>query len=130
MVEIHPVAGSGPIFTGNSQGTHLANLWLEIEDNDEAIIEATNLNTCLIEVCVFSSAAGATGVVGIRTTAAGGGGRSPEIRRCSFETRDANLGHGMYFEGGFLQNARIHDNDIFADAGIYIGVGSSSQTVI
>lgn len=116
--------------TENAQAVHLANLWMELPVDDAAIIDARELNSCLIEDCVFRPGGGVD-VVGIRTAVAAGGAKRPEIRRCSFETGDINLAHGMLFQGEYLQNARIHDNDIFAKVGIEIAAATTpAQAVI
>lgn len=130
MVEIHPVAGKGPIFTGNSQGTHLANLWLEIEDANTAIIDAGVLSSAVIEHCTFRKGADVVGMTGIETDDS----HLLEVRHCSFESGVTDFAYGMYFRGGadkYLHNARIHDNVIFADVGIWIeGTCTASEAVI
>ena len=127
-VEIHPVDGSGPIFTGNSQGTHLASLWLEIEEANIAIIDAGVLSSALIEDCTFRKGAAGAGMTGIEIDDS----HHAEIRRCSFESSVAtDLAIGIHGTAGFLHNARIHDNVIFADIGILIAVGcQAAQAVI
>ncbi|GAI38326.1 unnamed protein product, partial [marine sediment metagenome] len=134
QVEIHPTDPAATCIFGpnteNSQGTHLANLWMELPVDNAAIIEARELNSCIIEDCVFRPGGGAD-VIGIRTAVAAGGAKRPEIRRCSFESGDVDLAYAMYFQGTMLQNARIHDNDIIAKAGIYIAaLTPADQTVI
>lgn len=134
MVRIKPDAGTvedpvSCIFKGNSQGTHLANLWMEIADNDKAIIDAGVLNSFLMEDCVLRPGDGKTGVIGIRTETSDW----LEIRRCVFQFGALTpLAYAMHFLGGAgrkLHAARIHDNDIIAEAGIRVEA-TAGQAVI
>ncbi|GAI01501.1 unnamed protein product, partial [marine sediment metagenome] len=107
QVEIHPAAGS--CFAGIFRAVHLANLWMEGSEAAAPIIDLTVANMSIIEHCKFLPTI--AGVTGIRTANSGW----LTIRYCDFETGGVNLEYGIHCEVGFFNNARIHDNAIFAD---------------
>ncbi len=133
MVKIHPATGSVlakvAAASCNLVGAHLANLRFEV-DEVVPILDIEVANSSLIEHCQFYTIE-AVAPTGIDTE----NSNHLEIRHCDFGIGGGpGLAYGMYFRGGankFLHNARIHDNKIFADVGIWIeGTCTASEAVI
>lgn len=129
MAEIHPATGSA--MAGTMLGTHLKNLWLEVDKADTPVLDIGIGNNSLIEDCVLAVGADVTGVVGIDTENC----THLTVRRCDFESGAHDFYRCIAHHGGadkFAHNVRIIDNIMFAyDTGIWIeDICTASQAVI
>jgi len=117
MAEIHPATGS--CITGTFLGTHLYNLWLEV-NTAVPCLDIGICNNSLIEFCTFTNGAAvaATAVDTDNCT-------HLTMRYCSVESgQSTGMAYGLYHRGGdekYAHNCRIHDNVIHCTtAGIWI----------
>jgi len=133
QVKIFPTTGSvlSKVLAAscNLVGAHLANLWFEVKEA-VPILDIEVANSSLIEHCQFYTTE-AVAPTGIDTE----NSSHLEIRHCDFGVGGGpGFAFAMYFRGGaskYLHNARIHDNKIFADVGIWIeGNCTASEAVI
>lgn len=131
MVNICPTTGSVLAKVAadscNLVGAHLANLRFEVKEA-VPILDIEVANNSLIEHCHFYKV-GDFSPVGIDTENC----THLTVRYCKFdEGGGPELAYGMYFRGGagkFLHACRIHDNDIYAERGIF-NEATSTKTVI
>lgn len=117
MAEIHPATGS--CITGTFLGTHLHNLWLEV-NTAVPCLDIGICNNSLIEYCIFTNGA-AVAATAIDTDNC----THLTVRYCDVQSgQTTGMAYGLYHRGGdnvYAHNCRIHDNVIHCTtAGIWI----------
>lgn len=130
MVAVAPATGSA--FAGTMLGCALYNLKLMVKEAGVSVLDIGICNNSLIDSCMFVVDVDDDTTIGIDTENCS----HLEVANCSFQYIEGHgFAYGMYFRGGdekFVNNARIHDNVIFAaNTGIWIqNTCTATQTVI